>query len=110
MAKQKALYKIAKDGTVTILNPDNYSDIKMVEFAAMNWAFLKAPAAEAKKVLAACTTKKALKAQFFPTKTQQAARQARFNANMDYVNNSREVDAIHRQMTRAADFMPALRK
>jgi hypothetical protein len=109
MAKQKAPYKISKNGTVTFYNEFNMSQDK-VEFAAMNWAFLKATPAEAKQVLAACTTKKALKAQFFPTKAQQAARQARFNANMAYVNNSREVDAIHRQMVNAPDFMPRLNK
>lgn len=111
MAKQKAPYKIAKDGTVTILNPNNYSKIGMAEFAAVNHAYIiKGDLAEAKKVIAACTTKKELKAQFFPTKAQKAARQARFNANMAYVNNSREVDAIHRAMVNAPDFMPALNK
>ena len=111
MAKQKAPYKIAKDGTVTFLNPLGHSKIETIEFGAVNYAHtVKGDLAEAKKIIAACTTKKKLMAQFFPTKAQRAASQARFNANMNYVNNSREVTAMQRAMVAAPDFMPALRK
>jgi hypothetical protein len=109
MAKEKAPYKIAKDGTVTIF-PIEGQDISKAEFGAMNYAMCKVGEAEGKQVLAACTTKKALRAIFFPTRAQELARNARVKARMDYVNNSPEVTALHRQMVNAPDFMPALNK
>lgn len=109
MTKQKAPYKIAKDGTVTILNPDKYQ-IEIAEFAAANYAYQEKSVSEAKKVIAACTTKKELMKQFFPTAAQLQAQLEKGKARQAYINNSPRITAEMNFMASQPDFMPALRK
>lgn len=107
MAKEKAPYKIAKDGTVTILNPSGYDDIETVEFAAANYAYQEKSVAEAKKVIAACATKAMLMLQFFPTAAQLQAKLAKGKLNQAYINNSPRITAEMNFMVSQPDFMPA---